>query len=62
MKDDFAALNDRRWRAMTNDKTAMRADGVRHLSCARQSAVICHRAPLAFHATQTACQHYGPLK
>ncbi|MDO5623918.1 MAG: TonB-dependent receptor [Pseudomonadota bacterium] len=38
----FAAFNDRRWRAMTNDKTGVRADVRRHSSCARQSAVICH--------------------
>ncbi|MDO5623455.1 MAG: hypothetical protein Q4G71_02065 [Pseudomonadota bacterium] len=42
---------------MTNDKTAMRADVVRHLSCARQSAVIRH----ALQAMRVA-QRHGQLK
>ncbi|MDO5626275.1 MAG: hypothetical protein Q4G71_16510 [Pseudomonadota bacterium] len=58
MKHEFAALNDWRWRAMTDDKTAKRADVARHLSCAA-GAVIRHRAPLAFHAVRVARQRYG---
>ncbi|MDO5625570.1 MAG: hypothetical protein Q4G71_18160 [Pseudomonadota bacterium] len=50
MKHDFAARHDWRWRAMTNDKCIVHTDVASHLSCARQSAVIRHRAPLAFHA------------
>ncbi|MDO5625338.1 MAG: hypothetical protein Q4G71_11685 [Pseudomonadota bacterium] len=50
MTDDFASLDDWRWRAMTNDRSAVQVDALSHLSCARQSAVIRHRAPLAFHA------------
>ncbi|MDO5625218.1 MAG: hypothetical protein Q4G71_11070 [Pseudomonadota bacterium] len=42
MTHDFASLNDRRWRAMTHDKGAVRVAALRHLSCARQSAVIRH--------------------
>ncbi|MDO5624468.1 MAG: hypothetical protein Q4G71_07250 [Pseudomonadota bacterium] len=53
MQHDFAALNDRRWRAMTNDKndkSAVQVDGLSHWSRA-EGAVIRHRAPLAFHAS-----------
>ncbi|MDO5624903.1 MAG: hypothetical protein Q4G71_09455 [Pseudomonadota bacterium] len=42
MKHDFASLNDWRWRAMTNDKTAVQVDALSHLSCA-EGAVIRHR-------------------
>jgi len=62
MKHDFATLHDRRWRAMTNDKCAVLGDGFGHLSCARQSAVIRHGAPLMVHAMRTTRQHHGELK
>ncbi|MDO5623195.1 MAG: hypothetical protein Q4G71_00725 [Pseudomonadota bacterium] len=55
MKHDFASLNDRRWRAMTNDKNAVPVSASGHLSCA-EGAVICHRAPLAFHTVKVVRQ------
>jgi len=68
MAHDLAALDDRRWRAMTNDEGAVPGKGFGHLSCARrachrrpqtevmrsQSAVMRHRATWMFHAMRVA--------
>ena len=56
MKHDFGfAFNDGACGAMTNDKSAVWAQDFGHLSCARQSAVICH----LFHASRLARQRGG---
>ncbi|MDO5624610.1 MAG: hypothetical protein Q4G71_07975 [Pseudomonadota bacterium] len=56
MANDFASLNDRRWRAMTNDEEAVPVNARSHSSCAA-GTVIRHRVSQMPRAVRNAMNH-----